>query len=217
MSYFSYGGPSQPMDSFVHEIFSVPLFEFSCVVDEQPEIVKELNKDATPGDEQNVCSTRDTLHTEPLFQNFCTKVISAVMNVWDKCGYMDIEPYITSMWGNAMHEGGGIHTHAHSNSFFSGVWYPGNVEIGDNGGGSIKFIDPLTSRYQIMPRIRQTNKFNSGEIVIRPKKGMMLIFPSWLEHSTIPSETTKPRNSVSFNIWMTGKLGHDFALNRLEF
>lgn len=210
MSYFSYGGPSQPMDSFVHEIFSVPLFEFSCVVDEQSEIVKELNKETTQ-------QSRDTLHTEPLFQNLCTKVISAVMNVWDKCGYMDIEPYITSMWGNSMREGDAIHTHAHSNSFFSGVWYPGNVEIGDNGGGSIKFVDPLTSRYQIMPRIRQTNKFNSGEIVIRPKKGMMLIFPSWLEHSTIPSETTKPRNSVSFNIWMTGKLGYDYALNRLEF
>ena len=44
MSYFSYDGPSAPMDSFVHEIFSVPLFEFTCAVEEQRDIVKELQK-----------------------------------------------------------------------------------------------------------------------------------------------------------------------------
>lgn len=223
MSYFSYDGPSAPMDSFVHEIFSVPLFEFTCAVEEQRDIVKELekpleNQHFTPqGEEQDAFSSRDTLHEEPLFKNFGIKVVSALNNVWDKCGYMDIEPYITSMWGNSLNTGGSLHPHAHSNSFFSGVWYPNDVEIDDMGGGCVKFIDPLSSRYQIMPRIRKTGKFNSGEIIIRPKKSMLLIFPSWLEHCTVPSTLDKPRYSISFNIWMTGKLGHDFALNRLEF
>ena len=112
MSYFSYGGPSQPMDSFVHEIFCVPLFEFSCVVDEQQDIIKELEKP-----EYQVYEDRnDALHEHPLFQNFSAKVVTAVKNVWDKYGYIDIEPYVTAMWGNSIGEGG-LHAHAHSNSF----------------------------------------------------------------------------------------------------
>lgn len=213
MSYFSYGGPSQPMDSFVHEIFCTPLFEFSCVVDEQPDIIKELEKPEYKVYEDR----RDTLHQLPLFQNFSVKVLNAVKNVWDKYGYIDIEPYITAMWGNSIQDSG-LHAHAHSNSFFSGVWYPANVPVQDDNGGCIKFMDPLSSKYQIMPRLRGSNKLNSGEIVMRPKKGMMLIFPSWLEHMVIPlTNADKPRYSISFNIWMTGKLGNGPALNRLEF
>ena len=86
MSYFSYGGPSQPMDSFVHEIFCVPLFEFSCVVDEQQDIIKELEKP-----EYQVYEDRnDALHEHPLFQNFSAKVVTAVKNVWDKYGYITL-------------------------------------------------------------------------------------------------------------------------------
>ncbi|AOO14450.1 hypothetical protein Sn230910_036 [Cyanophage S-RIM14] len=213
MSYFSYGGPSQPMDSFVHEIFCVPLFEFSCIVDEQQDIIKELEKPEYQVSEDR----KDTLHQLPLFQNFSANVVTAVKNVWDKCGYIDIEPYVTAMWGNSIKDNG-LHAHAHSNSFFSGVWYPANVPVQDDNGGCIKFMDPLASKYHIMPRLRGSNKLNSGEIVMRPKKGMMLIFPSWLEHMVIPlTNSDKPRYSVSFNIWMTGKLGNGPALNRLEF
>lgn len=33
-------------------------------------------------------------------------------------------PRVETMWGNVLGHGGYIHSHSHSNSMFSGVWYP---------------------------------------------------------------------------------------------
>jgi hypothetical protein len=68
-----------------------------------------------------------------------------------------------------------------------------------------------------MPQIRQKNMYNSGEIFIKPRKGMCLIFPSWLEHDTVRNENTfDKRYSISFNIFPQGKLGYPNSLNYLE-
>lgn len=223
MSYFYYDGPNSPMEPHIHKLFTIPLFEFPCYIDNQEQIVHDLKSRWTTREvdkalDQESYSTEDTLNTDPLYKNLSTKILTAVRSVWDKYGYVDIEPYITSMWANSLGKSASIHVHAHSNSFFSGVWYPEDVEIdAASNGGAIKFIDPVGTKYQLMPKVRGHNEFNTGEIIMRPKKGMLLLFPSWLEHGTIPNRyAIQPRFSVSFNIWMKGELGYDYGLNRLN-
>ncbi len=222
MSYFYYDGPNSPMNAHVHTLFQVPLFEFPCFVDNQQEIcadmharwqTREMDKAVT----ETYC-TEDTLNEDPLYANLCTKILTGVMDVWDKMAFTGIQPYITSMWANSLGKNANIHDHGHSNSFYSGVWYPETPQLDPaSKGGFLKFIDPVTQKYQIMPQITQQNMINSGEIYMEPKEGMLLIFPSWLEHGTIPNRyTTEPRFSVSFNIWFRGELGYSHGLNRLN-
>jgi len=40
---------------------------------------------------------------------------------------------------------------------------------------------------------------NSHNIII-PKNGLIVIFPSWLNHSVLPNKSNKNRISISFNI-----------------
>jgi len=222
MSYFYYDGPNTPMEPTVHKVFPTCLFEFPCFVDEQNDIIRDLNsrwatREIEKAFDQESYQTEDTLDKEPIYHNFCIKVITAVQSAWSEYGYTSIKPYITSMWANSLGKNASIQSHCHSNSFFSGVWYPEDVEIDyATNGGAIKFIDPV-KRYTIMPQVRGLNDINMGEIIIRPKKGLLLLFPSWLEHGTIPNRYgTEPRFSVSFNIWMRGDLGYNYALNRLN-
>jgi uncharacterized protein (TIGR02466 family) len=101
---------------------------------------------------------------------------------------------------------------------FSGVWYPEEPPETEEGSlaNYIKFIDPTRIKFFFMPQIKKKNALNSGEIFIKPKKGMCLIFPSWLEHDTIPNENlTQKRYSISFNIFPKGTLGYPNSLNRL--
>ena len=223
MSYFYYDGPNSPMESYVHNLFQVPLFEFACSVDNQDEICADLHarwnsREVDKAVDQESYATEDTLHNDKLFASLNTKILNAVRNVWDKYSYTEIQPYITSMWANSLGKNASIHSHAHSNSFFSGVWYPEDVEVDTSSqGGCIKFIDPTSQKFQIMPKIKQQTPFNSGEIFMKPKKSMLLLFPSWLEHGTVPNRySVDPRFSVSFNIWFTGELGYSYGLNRLK-
>ena len=40
---------------------------------------------------------------------------------------------------------------------------------------------------------------NSHNMII-PKNGLIVIFPSWLNHSVLPNKSNKNRISISFNI-----------------
>jgi len=223
MSYFYYDGPNAPMEPHVHKIFPSCLFEFPCFVDNQDDIISDLRsrwdtREIIPELAHMNFYTEDTLDKHPLYSKLCAKLLVAVRSVWKCYGYTDIDPYIVCMWANSLGKNASIQLHSHSNSFFSGVWYPDDVEIDHtDNGGCLKFVDPV-KRHFVMPKVSASNELNLGEVIVRPKKGTLLIFPSWLEHGTIPNRNiTDPRFSVSFNFWMKGELGNDHSLNRLNF
>jgi uncharacterized protein (TIGR02466 family) len=234
-SYFHYGGASASMEPKVHKIFPTCIWEFECPVDNQDEILADLMEKWDLRERDSSCTdgfqSRPDLHTDPLYQNLCTKVLIASQTIWDEYLYHDIVPTFTAMWANALGKSANIHTHSHSNSFFSGVWYPDHIECdnthevirpitgqlpdhGESPQGCILFQDAV-KRYTLMPKVFASNEINTGEYMMRPQKGMLLLFPSWLEHGTIAYLGNKPRFSISFNIWMKGELGHSSALNQL--
>lgn len=229
----------------VHSIFSIPLFESTIMISNQDEIVCDLKTkyNSLSDDEQLLSSTgsiltplkaeeqknvsirnrisyysEDTLHEKEIYKELTVAVEKVAQDVFNLYEYDCITPHVVTMWGNVLGQQGYIHTHSHSNSMFSGVWYPNDPPETEEGSLSnyIKFVDPARIKFFYMPQIKKKNSLNSGEIFIKPRKGMCLIFPSWLEHDTIANENPYvQRYSISFNIFARGTLGYPNSLNRL--
>lgn len=231
----------------IHNTFGTPLFESTIMVSNIDEIKEDLYKKYSAVDESgeilisdgSVLSTKNLsddeknvtvrdrisyysesdLHKQDIYKELTSEIINITKKVFDAYEYVNITPTISSMWGNVLGTGGYIHAHSHSNSMFSGVWYPDDPPETEKGSLSnyIKFIEPNRIKFFYMPQIRQKNMYNSGEIFIKPRKGMCLIFPSWFEHDTVRNENMfDKRYSISFNIFPQGTLGYPNSLNYLE-
>ena len=91
-------------------------------------------------------------------------------------------------------------SHAHSNSWLSGVYYP----KGDPGF-SIKFFYDNKPPFFTQPT--EYNIYNSTERVIVPQDNFLILFFSQLRHQLMPNQSTKDRFSLAFNILPRGKFG----------
>jgi uncharacterized protein (TIGR02466 family) len=223
---YSFDQPITELNN-VHNIFPTTLFESTISVSNTDEILKDLNEKYSLCDgyqheilEKNKTSfyTEDTLHENPIYLELKSQIEIIAQKVFDAYTYKNISPRIETMWGNVLGYGGYIHPHSHSNAMFAGVWYPADPpQVSESSlSNYIKFIDPNRIKYFYMPQVESKNHINSGEVFIKPKKGMCLIFPAWLEHDTIPNENhSELRYSISFNLFFNGTLGFPNSLNRL--
>jgi len=91
-------------------------------------------------------------------------------------------------------------SHAHSNSWLSGVYYP----KGDPGF-SIKFFYDNKPPFFTQPT--EYNIYNSTDRVIVPEDNFLILFFSQLRHQLMPNQSTKDRFSLAFNILPRGKFG----------
>ena len=88
--------------------------------------------------------------------------------------------------------------HVHPMATWSGVYYvdPGD-EPPDGGGGLLEFSHPITA---------STMTFFPGALpsarLVRPEAGMIILFPSYLQHSVRLYRGERPRICVPFNAHM---------------
>jgi uncharacterized protein (TIGR02466 family) len=96
-------------------------------------------------------------------------------------------------------QGSSHETHAHPNSIISGVYY---LKCSENTSPII-FTDPRGyHKYIHYKQIfnRDSGYYLNPEYVVNPKPGMLLLFPSWLEHE-VPKQTTEDeRITIVFNL-----------------
>ena len=124
------------------------------------------------------------------------------------CASAETIPYITQSWANFTYDGGYHYPHKHSNSIISGVFY---VKCSDND--KISFTDYRQDTIELTPT--SFNIYNSDSWWLPAIKNQLLLFPSSLRHS-VPSITTDDsRISISFNVFVKGKLGTEQTLNEL--
>jgi uncharacterized protein (TIGR02466 family) len=104
---------------------------------------------------------------------------------------------INCMWSNIHKTGSSHQLHNHPNCMYSGVIYLNVPEGTVKNPGYFYFKDPVRQAYQIVYDGHQHEQY-----MFRPRKGFMLIFPSWLEHGidlcNFPED--QDRISLSFNI-----------------
>jgi uncharacterized protein (TIGR02466 family) len=87
--------------------------------------------------------------------------------------------------------------HLHFNSLYSGAFY---VNIPDGDSGDIIFYrDNLSQGFINENNIENYNNMNSSSASYKPETGMLLIFPSWMEHEVTANLTSSNRIVFSFN------------------
>ncbi len=103
-------------------------------------------------------------------------------------------------WGLNMREGDSNTSHVHPNAKVSGVYYIAVPPLTDaqkqsaKPEGAILFYDPR-------PRASMNRVPNQiTEIVVPPEPGLMIVFPSYYEHSVLPFRGKTVRHCVAFNM-----------------
>ena len=113
---------------------------------------------------------------------------------------------ITQSWLNRAGKGESHHTHTHSNSIVSGVWYPHTHEKLP----PIQFFRDRDKSIEL--NTSNFNHFNNDSFLFPAKSGELLLFPSIMRHGVLPNKYEEKRISLSFNTWVKGDLGD---VNRL--
>jgi uncharacterized protein (TIGR02466 family) len=124
----------------------------------------------------------------------------------------DIELYITQSWMNWTRPGEWHHKHNHSNSYLSGVFYI----AADDTKDKLVFINDTYRTIKIQHK--EVNHFNTETWDFSTRTGLLLIFPSWMQHMVeiIPEGNTKTRISLAFNVFVKGTLGSNNSLTELK-
>ena len=90
--------------------------------------------------------------------------------------------------------------HMHPSFIWSGVYYLKVPTSEKKNSGQIQFLDPRSGIESFSNRIIEFQNAFSSNFSIQPQKHMLLIFPSWLTHWVLPTETVEDRISIAFNI-----------------
>ena len=126
-------------------------------------------------------------------QELLNKIVKKVPTVNEK----PISNITLHTWANINKKGNYNRRHVHMSSsiFLCGVYY---VKVPDNSG-NIRFFDP---RGPLMTSMKDHNYFFGGHEhhFIIPKEGLLLFFPSWLEHDVEPNASDEDRISIAFNV-----------------
>jgi hypothetical protein len=112
---------------------------------------------------------------------------NAVVEYTKKLGLFAVKP--VGSWFTVIGKGQGISRHRHPGSVVSGVIW---IDLPE-GSPDLEFWDP-TNPLRMLEQPVMEHTLTAGAT-----EGTLVLWPSWLEHQTIPSESEKPRISISFN------------------
>jgi uncharacterized protein (TIGR02466 family) len=114
----------------------------------------------------------------------------------------DMNFYLDNFWFNINRKNNFNVIHEHLGHFISGVLY---VKCPDNCGNIVFTDSSAQIRDSYMYNLGLIGKLPKNNVFLRqwqytPKEGLLLMFPSWLEHYVEPNESDEDRISIAFNI-----------------
>ena len=124
----------------------------------------------------------------------------------DRQGHTITPAWKVQAWANVNTTGHANVCHYHPGSFWSGTYY-----VADGGcasdhalGGEFEMLDPRgPGPGMYAPALKFAGDDGAsvgGAEIIRPKPGLLLLFPSWLMHQVRPYRGTGTRISIAFNL-----------------
>ena len=108
---------------------------------------------------------------------------------------------INNMWAIINTGGSSNAQHQHGNSNISGAYY---VRAPKNSG-DIVFYDPRPAPVYFHPNAKSPNLLNAQVNSVSPKEGVLVLFPSYLDHSVNKNLSNEERIVISFNIRINSK------------
>jgi uncharacterized protein (TIGR02466 family) len=107
--------------------------------------------------------------------------------------------------------------HNHPNSFISGVYYYTDVPIETPLIFGKKVGALMTYELLLHKDPKHANEFSSDHYVFRPKKGDILLFPSFVTHFVPPNPHPEVRTSLSFNLMPETGWGDNVQLTQFNY
>lgn len=119
--------------------------------------------------------------------------------------------HICNSWGNVIGHGEAIRYHRHSNAYVSGSFY-----LTDGSGFNITDHERSTL-FGFAPSLRDGNNYRAMQsFTIPPKPRRIILFPSGMMHSVLPSQTHAKRYSIAFNVIPVGRIGGPTGMMELR-
>ncbi len=124
----------------------------------------------------------------------------------DRQGQLVSPAWKVGVWANVNASGHANVAHYHPASFWSGTYY---VDDGgcanDHGlGGEFEMLDPRgPGPGMYAPTLKFAGEDGAsagGAEIIRPRPGLLILFPSWLYHQVRPYRGSGTRISIAFNL-----------------
>ena len=140
--------------------------------------------------------TRTDLHTLDGFDRMVEVIGAASKRVLEMLKVAPAPFEITGSWMNIKPRGVGHPLHSHQNNYLSGVYYVKTPE----GADSISFHDTRAERRVILPRLLEETPLTARTMHLPIKTGVLIMFPSWLQHTVEANPTDEIRVSLAFNI-----------------
>jgi uncharacterized protein (TIGR02466 family) len=102
-------------------------------------------------------------------------------------------PFQLQSWVNLHDRGGFNFLHMHEASLLSGSFY---LKV-PAGSGALCFRDPRAG--VLHGRVKGSVPNGHGDVRLKPSAGLIVLFPSWMEHYVEPHETDEARICIAFN------------------
>lgn len=117
--------------------------------------------------------------------------------------------WLTNAWANVNRDGHGNEFHTHPGAYWSASYYvdDGGIASDPSLGGEFEIQDPRgVAPAMLAPHLAFA--MPGGESVgaselIRPRSGLLLMFPSWLSHAVRPYRGHDVRISIAINLTPT--------------
>lgn len=109
-------------------------------------------------------------------------------------------------WANVNRQGNSNEFHTHPGCFWSAAYYVADGGVADDAelGGEFEIQDPrgvAPAMYAPALTVAGPDGPSLGAAeLLRPRAGMMVLFPSWLSHAVRPYRGDEIRISIAFNL-----------------
>lgn len=134
----------------------------------------------------------------------CDNFVRKFLNVKDNAQF-----YFTNSWSNIHKPKESSQIHYHGGSLISGVYYP----IYPDNSGNIAFHKSHIWTNLFHQTIRfeydEVDNITAEKYVINLDEGIIVLFPSHLEHSVEENLSNNNRYSIAFNLFVKGKFGKE--------
>ena len=142
--------------------------------------------------------TAQDLHLRPEFADLAKVMVEAGEAALRSIDAEHSGVTITGCWANINPPEARHRAHTHPNNYLSGVYYV-KAPI---GGNHITITDPRVQRTVMQPRFKKDSVLNASVINLEVADGVMILFPSWLQHDVRRNASQEERVTIAFNLML---------------
>ena len=160
-------------------------------------IILNMMKDDKGVKKSNVGGWQSNDINKKDFNSLITIINEKTIQIHKELEYpQNVRLEVSNIWTNVNFPKTVNRMHDHPLGILSGTYY---VQV-DNKTGDIEFEDPRRKFRYLESNISKKNRLVWEFVKYKPKDGLLIIFPAWLNHFVEINESINDRISISFNI-----------------